>query len=646
MISRFFIDRPIFANVIAIVTVLFGLVALYRLPVERYPTITPPTVIVSTNYPGANAKVVADTVAAPIEQEVNGVENMMYMSSTSSADGSYQLTITFEIGTNLDDAQVLVQNRLAVATPQLPEEVRRQGVTIKKQSANIVLAISLTAPPPKDRFDLILDPAALADLRLTKEAVADALAGQGAKLGPAPEPKPNAYRVTVPDGFAADGPAGADKLRDLPINPGSGGPVARLADVGRVATLQGPYDGLFLSNYATLRLRDDLSRVAGVGDVMVRGVGSYAMRVWLDPDKLAARQLTTEDVAGALRRQNVQVAAGQVGQPPNPSGQAFQMTVTTLGRLTSPEQFEGIVVKSGGAGQVVYLRDVARIERGAQTYDSFNSRSGFEAANVLIFQPPGSNALDVAKGVREAMQKIKPSLPPGVEYNIPFDTTKFVSAAIESVYWTLGEAAALVLFVILIFLQSWRALLVPATTVPVTIIGAFAFMPVLGFSVNLLTLFGLVLAIGVVVDDAIVIVENASKHIEAGMAPREATIQAMSEVTGPVISITLVLLAVFLPTAFLGGITGQLYRQFALTIAATALISAINALTLKPAQCAVWLKPVQKKGWFSRAFDAVYKPVERGYAWSVRHLLRVWWLVLLAFVAVAAFSFWWYWKTP
>ncbi|HKB01308.1 MAG TPA: efflux RND transporter permease subunit, partial [Gemmataceae bacterium] len=646
MISRFFVDRPIFANVIAIVTILFGVVALYRLPVERYPAITPPTVVVSTNYPGANAKVVADTVAAPIEQQVNGVENMMYMSSTSSSDGSYQLTITFEIGTNLDDAQVLVQNRLAVATPQLPEEVRRQGVTIKKQSANIVLAISLTAPPPKDRFDLILDPAALADLRFTKEAVSDALAAQGARLEPNPEGKANAYRVTVPDGFATDGPAGADKLRDLPINPGSGGPVARLADVGRLATVQGPYDGLFLTNYATLRLRDDLSRVAGVGDVMVRGVGSYSMRVWLDPDKLAARQLTTQDVINALSRQNVQVAAGQVGQPPNPSGQAFQMTVTTLGRLTEAEQFEGIVVKSGGAGQVVYLRDIARIELGAQTYDSFNSRSGYEAANVLIFQLPGSNALDVAKGVREAMEKFKPSLPPGVEYSIPFDTTKFVDAAIDSVYWTLAEAAALVLFVILLFLQSWRALLVPATTVPVTIIGAFAFMPVLGFSVNLLTLFGLVLAIGIVVDDAIVIVENASKHIEAGMAPRAATIQAMNEVTGPVISITLVLMAVFLPTAFLGGITGQLYRQFALTIAATAFISAINALTLKPAQCAQFLRPHTGRNIFTRIFDGLYRPTEAAYAWSVRHLLKVWWLVLLAFVGLFGLAGWWYQRTP
>jgi HAE1 family hydrophobic/amphiphilic exporter-1 len=645
MISRFFINHPVFANVIALVTILFGVVALARLPVERYPAIIPPTVIVTTNYPGGNARVVADTVAAPIEQEVNGVENMMYMSSTSSSDGSYTLTITFEIGTNLDTAQVMVQNRLSVAEPRLPEEVRRQGITVKKQSANIILAISLTAPPPKDRYDVVLDPAALNDLHVSESDVRHALGQQGANMGPGPDAKPNMYRITVGDGFATDGPAGADKLRDVVINPGSAGAV-RLSDVGKVANLPGPYDGLFLTNYANLRLRDDLSRVPGVGDVNVRGVGAYAMRVWIDPDKLASRQLTTQDVEAALARQNVQVAAGQVGQPPNPSGQVFQMTVTTLGRLTDPAQFEGIVVKAGGAGQIVYLRDVARVELGAQSYDTFNSRNGFEAANILIFQLPGSNALDVAKATREQMEKLKPSLPPGVEYNIPFDTTKFVEAAIDSVYWTLAEAAALVLFVILIFLQSWRALLVPATTVPVTIVGAFAFMPALGFSVNLLTLFGLVLAIGIVVDDAIVIVENASHHIERGMAPKGATIQAMSEVTGPVISITLVLMAVFIPTAFLGGISGQLYRQFALTIAATAVISAINALTLKPAQCATFLRPHTGRNIFTRIFDALYRPMERGYAWSVRHLLRVWWLVLIVFVGLFAFSVWWYERTP
>ena len=555
MLSKFFIDRPVFANVIAIVTILLGIVALYRLPVERYPAIVPPTVVVSAAYPGANAKVVADTVAAPIEQQVNGVENMMYMTSTSSSDGTYALTITFEIGTNLDDAQVLVQNRVAIAQPSLPEEVRRQGLSVKKQSSNIIMAVTLTSPSKK-------------------------------------------------------------------------------------------FDGLFLSNYATLRLRDELSRVDGVGEVLVRGVGAYAMRIWLDPDKLASRQLTTQDVTAALARQNVQVAAGQVGQPPSPDGQRFQMTVTTLGRLSDPDQFEGIVIKASPSGQMVYLRDVARVELGAQNYDSYASRNGMDSANMLVYQLPGSNAIDVARSVRVAMEKIKPTLPEGLEYSIPFDTTKFVEAAIRGVYTTLIEAGLLVLIVILVFLQSWRALLIPATTVPVTIIGAFAFMPLLGFSVNMLTLFGLVLAIGIVVDDAIVIVENATHHIERGLSPRDATIKAMTEVTGPVIAITLVLMAVFLPTAFLGGITGQLYRQFALTIAATAFISAVNALTLKPAQCATYLRPYTGKNFFTRVFDFFYKPLEWFYSCCISQLLRVWWLVLIVFVGIAIFTGWWYQKTP
>lgn len=556
MISRFFIDRPVFANVIAIITILFGVVALFRLPVERYPAITPPTVVVSTNYPGASARVVADTVAAPIEQEINGVENMMYMSSTSSADGAYSLTITFEIGTNLDDAQVLVQNRLNVAEPRLPEEVRRQGITVKKQSASIILAISLTSP-------------------------------------------------------------------------------------------DNTYDGLFLSNYATLHLRDDLSRVNGVGEVLVRGVGAYSMRIWIDPDKLAARKLTTKDVIEALARQNVQVAPGQIGQPPNFGGQAFQLTITTQGRLSEPKQFEEIILKSGNAGQIVYLRDVASIDLGAQTYDQFTTRSGMDSANLLVFQLPGSNALEVAKGVRAAMERIKPKLPAGMDLSIPFDTTKFVDAAITEVYYTLAEAGGLVLIVILVFLQSGRALLVPATTVPVTIIGAFAFMPFLGFSVNLLTLFGLVLAIGIVVDDAIVIVENAMHHIEKGETPRDATIKAMGEVTGPIISITLVLMAVFLPTAFIPGVSGQMYRQFALTIAATAVISALNAMTLKPAQCAQYLRrPSGKKNILSRAFNSVYGRIESLYTWSVGILLRVWPLVLVAFALVAAGTAWWYEQIP
>jgi hydrophobic/amphiphilic exporter-1 (mainly G- bacteria), HAE1 family len=557
MISRFFIDRPIFANVIAIITLIFGAVAIRKLPVERYPAITPPTVQVRTTYPGANAQVVADTVAAPIEQQINGVENSIYMSSTSASDGSYALTITFEIGTDLDIAQVLVQNRLAIAEPSLPEEVRRQGLSVKKQSTNIVLVISLTSP-------------------------------------------------------------------------------------------KGPYNALFMSNYATLRILDQLSRVSGVGEVRVVGGGPYSMRIWLDPDLLQARGLTTQDVVASLQEQNVQVAAGQIGQPPGTQGQIFQYTVTTLGRLTDEQQFRQIVIKRSSTGiGVAYLGDVAKVQLGAQTYDTFSSRNGLEAASILVYQLPGSNALEVARNVRAAIEQLSHDFPPGLEYNIPFDTTLFVDSAINEVYRTLIIAGILVLVVILFFLQSWRALLVPATTVPITIVGAFAFMPAVGFSINLLTLFGLVLAIGIVVDDAIVIVENASKHIEHGMPPREATIKAMGEVTGPVIAITLVLMAVFIPAAFLGGISGQLYRQFALTIAATAVISAINALTLKPVQSATWLRPPPKrKNILSRGFNSVYGTLEHGYTWLTRGLVRLAAPMLVVFGGLLAMTIWWYMSLP
>ena len=556
MISRFFIDRPIFANVIAIVTVIFGLVSARGLPVEQYPDITPPTVQVSTTYPGANAQVVSDTVAAPIEQQVNGVEGMLYMSSVSAADGSYNLTVTFDIGTDLDIAQVLVQNRVAIAQPLLPDEVQRQGVTTKKQSTNIILFVALTSPDER-------------------------------------------------------------------------------------------YDSLFLTNYATLRVRDELSRVAGVGDVNVFGAGNYSMRIWLDPRQLKARNLTTEDVIAAIQEQNVQVAAGQLGQPPAPDSQTFQLTVTTLGRLSDVTQFENIIVKTDGI-RVTRLRDLAQVELGAQDYDVFFQKDAKPAAGIAVFQLPGANALDVAAQVRAAMERLKPSFPEGLVYDIPFDTTLFVRQAINEVYRTLFEAGVLVLIVILVFLQDWRALLVPATTVPVTIIGAFAGMAAFGFSVNLLTLFGLVLAIGIVVDDAIVIVENASHHIEHDkISPRDATIRAMDEVTGPVIGITLVLMAVFLPTAFLGGITGQLYRQFALTIAATAFISAINALTLKPAQCAVYLRPVTgKKNAFFRGFNRVYGRVEHLYAGVVHFMVLRPRRMMVVFVAVIAVTLWGYRSLP
>jgi HAE1 family hydrophobic/amphiphilic exporter-1 len=556
MISRFFIDRPVFANVIAWVTVIFGLVALWRLPVEQYPSITPPTVRVQTVYPGANAQVLSDTVAAPLEQQVNGVENMLYMASTCSSDGTYTLTVTFEIGTDLDKAQILVQNRISVAEPQLPEEVRRQGITVKKQSTAIVLVAAITSP-------------------------------------------------------------------------------------------DNSHDSLYLTNYASLRLRDELSRVPGVGEVQVFGGGSYSMRVWLDPEKLRAYRMTAQDLVGALAEHNVQVAAGAVGQDPVPTGQNFRYTVTAQGRLSDPEQFGNIVVKSGTDGRVTYLRDVARVELGGQTYDSFSMQRGEEAAALLVFQLPGSNALDVARGVRSTMNRLAKQFPPGVAFDYPYDATLFVDEAIKEVYTTLLEAGVLVLVVILVFLQDWRATLVPATTVPVTIVGTFALMPFLGFSVNLLTLFGLVLAIGIVVDDAIVIVENAAHHVERGMPPREATIQAMREVTGPVMGITLVLMAVFVPAAFLRGTTGRLYQQFALTIAVTALISALNALTLKPVQCATYLRPPpEKRGWFVRGFNWVYGGLEWLYVSIVRLLVRVPAVGLACFVGLVVWGGYQYLSLP
>lgn len=561
MLSRFFIERPIFANVIAIVTIIFGAVALLALPVEQYPQITPPTVKVTTNYPGANAQVVSDTVAAPIEQQVNGVERMLYMSSTSANDGSYDLTVTFDVGTDLDMAQVLVQNRVAIAEPLLPDEVKRQGVTIQKQSTNIILFVTLSSP-------------------------------------------------------------------------------------------DGSHDDLYLSNYATLNIRDELSRIDGVGSVSVVGSANYSMRLWLDPEKLKALNMTTQDVVSAIQEQNVQVAAGQIGQPPMAKGQNFQYTITTLGRLSDVEQFENIIIKTTPDEQlgsrITRVKDVARTELGGQVYDQFFQKKGTPSAGISVYQLPGANALDVATKVRARMEELKKSFPDGVVYDVPFDTTKFVKASIDEVYKTLIEAGILVLIVIMVFLQDWRAVLVPATTVPVTIIGAFAAMAALGFTVNMLTLFGLVLAIGIVVDDAIVIVENAAHHIEkGGLSPKDATIKAMAEIIGPVIGITLVLMAVFLPTAFLGGITGQLYRQFALTIAATALISAINAVTLKPAQCALYLRPAPEyRNLFFRGFNAVYDRFERLYtsivAWMVRHSASM----LLTFLVLIGLTVFWFNSLP
>ncbi|TFH25487.1 MAG: multidrug efflux RND transporter permease subunit [Myxococcales bacterium] len=544
--SRFFIERPIFATVLAIVILIAGSVTVLTLPVAQYPDITPPTVEVAATYPGANAVVVAETVAAPIEQEVNGVEGMIYMSSTSTNDGRYTLTVSFEVGVDLDMASVLVQNRVAIAMAKLPDEVKRQGATTKKKSTAIIQLVTLTSP-------------------------------------------------------------------------------------------DGRYDEVYLWNYATLRLRDELSRIYGVGEAKIFGT-DYSMRVWLNPDKLQSRNLTAQDVVDAISEQNVQVAAGQIGQPPAPAGTDFQLTINTLGRLEDVVQFENIIVKTGEDGRVTRVGDVARVELGAQSYETTSELTGVTAGALAIYQLPGANALDVADAVTETMERLSKDFPEGLEYAIPFDTTLFVRQSIHEVYVTLFQAAALVFLVIYVFLQDWRASIVPGVTIPVSLIGTFAVMAGLGFSVNLTTLFGLVLAIGIVVDDAIVVVENTARHIdESGMAPKAAAIRAMEEVTGPVIATTLVLLAVFVPTAFLPGITGELYRQFGLTISAATVFSSINALTLSPALCGILLRPsvpADKKNVFFRGFNRFFEVGESYYAGAVKVVLRRTTLTMLAFAAL------------
>lgn len=557
MFSRFFINRPIFASVLAIVIVLAGGVTVMTLPVAQYPDITPPTVQVSAAYPGANAQVVADTVAAPIEQQVNGVEGMLYMSSTSASDGSYKLTVTFEVGTDLDMASVLVQNRVALAEPKLPEEVKRQGVTTKKQSTSIILMIALSSPEHR-------------------------------------------------------------------------------------------YDSLYLANFATLRLRDQLSRVDGVGDVMIFGSSDYSMRVWLDPEKLKARHLTTQDVVNAIREQNVQVAAGQIGQPPAPPGQSFQYTITALGRLEDAEQFENIIIKTAEGGRITRVKDVARVELGSQSYNMSARQNSDPSCALAIYQLPGANAIAVAEQVRALMDDLSGSFPDGLIHDIPFDTTLFVAESIDEVFKTLIEAAILVFIVIFVFIQDWRATLIPAVTIPVSLIGTFAVMAGLGFSVNMLTLFGLVLAIGIVVDDAIIVVENATRHMEeGGLPPKEATAKAMDEVSGPIVATTLVLMAVFIPTAFMGGISGQMYRQFALTIAASTVFSAINSLTLSPALCAIILRkaPV-KKNIFFRAFNRTFAVGERVYGSIVSLFVRRAAISMALFLVLVGAAGWGFIKLP
>jgi multidrug efflux pump len=500
MLSRFFVDRPIFATVLSVVIVIVGVIAYFTLPVSQYPPVTPPTITVRTSYPGASPEVIAQTVATPLEQEINGVEDMLYMSSSSTSDGQVLLTITFAIGTNIDEAQVLVENRVSVAEARLPEEVRRVGVVVRKSSPDLLLVVHLISPDNR-------------------------------------------------------------------------------------------YDQLYISNYVQIHLQDVLARLYGVGSITIFGAREYSMRTWLDPEKLKSRDMTASDVVQALRVQNVEVAAGVIGQPPVPQGSAFQLNVITRGRLSEEVEFGEVVVRTGADGRITRLRDVARIELGARDYGVNSYLDGKPAQGIGIFQLPGTNALATATSVRKTMAELSKKFPPGLEYRIVYDPTVFVEESIKEVYRTLFIAFILVSIVVLIFLQDWRAALLPMIDAIVSLVGTFAIMAAFGFSLNNLSLFGLVLAIGIVVDDSIVVVENIKRWMATGLEKREAILKAMEEITGPVLAITLVLSAVFIPTAFLSGISGQFYRQFALTIAASTIISAMNALTMAPARAGQLIRP-------------------------------------------------------
>jgi multidrug efflux pump len=552
-ISRFFIDRPIFAAVISIVTVIVGIIAYLSLPVAQYPDVVPPTIVVTATYPGAPPEVIAQTVATPIEQEVNGVEDMLYMSSQSTTDGQMQLTITFKLGTDLDKAQVLVQNRVAIAEPRLPEDVRRLGVTTIKSSPDLLMVVHLLSPDSR-------------------------------------------------------------------------------------------YDQLYIGNYALIQIRDALARVDGVGQVSLFGLREYSMRVWLDPERLAYLNLTPGDVVTALRDQNLQVASGVIGQPPVPTGNAFQLSVNTLGRLLEPDQFADVIVKTGADGRITRVRDVARIELGARDYSVNSYLDNQPAVAMAVLQRPGSNALATADAIERTMTQLSKDFPKGLEYRIVYNPTVFVRESINSVIHTLFEAVALVIVVVLIFLQNWRASLIPLLAIPVSLIGTFAVMAAMGFSLNMLSLFGLVLAIGIVVDDAIVVVENVERHIADGMSSRDATRKAMEEVTPAVIAIAFGLSAVFVPTAFISGITGQFYRQFALTIAVSTMLSAFNSLTLSPAMCALLLKSHEApKNWFERLWDRIFgrffAAFNRGFTrLSTRYAHAVGWFVRRVFIGLTIYA--------
>ena len=557
--SSFFITRPIFAAVLSAVIVVGGGLALFKLPVSEYPAVVPPTVVVRAAFPGANPKMIAETVAAPLEQQITGIENMLYMFSQATSDGALTLTLTFAVGTDLDKAQVQVQNRVAQALPRLLQDVQRIGVTTEKASPDFLLVAHLVSPDER-------------------------------------------------------------------------------------------YDMLYLSNYALLRVKDELARLPGVGAVQVFGAGEYSMRVWLDPNRLASRQLTATDVVRAIREQNIQVAAGVLGAPPAPSGATFQLTINAQGRLTTEEEFGHIVVRATREGQITRLADVARLELGSSRYSLRSLLDNKPAVAIGVFQRPGTNALQASADVHATMERLKKSFPPGVDYRIVYDPTVFVRESINAVIHTLLEAILLVVLVVVLFLQTWRASIIPLVAVPVSLIGTLAVMLALGFSLNTLSLFGLVLAIGIVVDDAIVVVENVERHIELGQEPLEATRRAMAEVSGPIVAIALVLGAVFVPTAFVSGLTGQFYRQFALTIAISTLISAFNSLTLSPALASRLLRAhgaprdrVQRGidrlfGWLFRGFNRVFARGSSLYAGGVTRVLRVAVLALVVYAGLIALT--------
>ncbi len=554
-LSQFFITRPIFAVVLSLIILIAGGIALFNLPVSEYPSVAPPTVVVRAAYPGANPKVIAESVAGPLEQALNGVEGMLYMFSQSTADGRVTLTVTFAVGTDLDNAQVQVQNRVAQALPRLPAEVQRIGVVTEKASPDFIMVVHLVSPDNR-------------------------------------------------------------------------------------------YDMLYLSNFAHLRVKDELARIGGVGDVQVFGAGEYSMRVWLDPDRLAARQLTATDVVRAIREQNLQVAAGVLGAPPAPSNTTFQLSINARGRLTNESEFENIVVRATPEGQITRIKDVGRVELGSNLYSMRSLLDNQQAVAIGIFQRPGTNAIEASTQVRETMDRLQKSFPKGVQYKIVYDPTVFVRHSIRAVVETLFEALLLVVIVVMVFLQTWRASIIPLVAVPVSLVGTFAVMLGLGFSLNTLSLFGLVLAIGIVVDDAIVVVENVERHIELGLDPMAATRQAMKEVSGPIIAIALVLCAVFIPTAFISGLTGQFYRQFALTIAISTVLSAINSLTLSPALASRLLLPrgaprdrLQRAadllfGWFFRLFNRAFHRASTAYSKSVARVLRVSFAAVILYVGL------------